>query len=321
MSIALAARADDFPSRPIRIIVPQTPGNSPDILARMLTEPLSAILRTPVTVENRSGASGTIGADFVARSPADGYTLLMGGLSNLVTASLLQGGVSYDPVRDFAPIGRVAFTPFVLVATASLPVTNIPELIAYAKANPGRVTLGTYGEGSIGRLAYEMLKSATGVELLQIPYKGVGAAVADVVAGRLDLNVNDFANANPHELTGRLRILAAIGSQRAPGAENILTVAEQGIAGFAIDGWYGLVAPADTPRDVIDKLAKALDAVRRMPAFRQRLADLHDIPIDDTPAEFAAAIRAESERFAEVIRRARSTSVAAPVERQAPTPK
>ena len=301
---ALHARAETFPSRPIRIIVGQTPGNAPDTLARMVAERLSVLLKTPVTVENRSGASGTIGADLVARAPADGYTLLMGGLSNLITASLLQTGVPYDPVRDFTPIGRVAYTPFVLVATASLPVTNIPELLAYAKSHPGTVTLGTFGEGSLGRLIYEMLRATTGIELLQVPYKGVGAAVADVIAGRLDLNLNDFENASPHEKTGRLRILAAVGSRRAPGADNVPTVAEQGVAGFAIDAWYGLLAPAGTPPDVIDKLAAALDKARRVPAFRQRLDELHHIPIDDTPVEFGAAIRSDSARFADMVRRA-----------------
>jgi hypothetical protein len=179
---ALGACAETFPSRPIRIVVGQTPGNAPDTLARMVAERLSVLLQTPVAVENRSGASGTIAADLVARAPADGYTLLMGGLSNLITAGLLQAGVPYDSVRDFAPIGRVAYTPFVLVATTSLPVTNIPELLAYARSRPGSVTLGTYGEGSLGRLIYEMLRATTGVELLQVPYKGVGAAVADVIA-------------------------------------------------------------------------------------------------------------------------------------------
>jgi tripartite-type tricarboxylate transporter receptor subunit TctC len=298
------ASADAFPSRPIRIIVGQTPGNSPDTLARMAADPLSILLRTPVTVENHSGASGTIAADLVARAPADGYTLLMGGLSNLVTASLLQAGVPYDPMRDFAPIGRIAYTPFVLVARSSLPVTDIPELLAYARAHPGSVTLGTFGEGSLGRFAGDMLKSATGVELLQVPYKGVGAAVADLIAGRLDLNMNDFENASPHAQTGRLRILAAVGSRRAPGADNVPTVAEQGVPGFAIDAWYGLLAPANTPREVIDRLAAALDKVRRMPAVRQRLGELHDIPIDDTPAEFGAAIRTDSARFADMVQRA-----------------
>jgi tripartite-type tricarboxylate transporter receptor subunit TctC len=300
----LDARAETFPSRPIRIIVGQTPGNSPDTLARMVADPLSILLRTPVTVENRSGASGTIAADLVARAPADGYTVLMGGLSNLITAGLLQAGVPYDPVRDFAPIGRIAYTPFVLVAATNLPVTNIPELLAYAKSRPGSVTLGTFGEGSLGRLIYEMLRATAGVELLQVPYKGVGAAVADLIAGRLDLNLNDFENASPHERTGRLRILAAVGSRRAPGADNVPTVAEQGIAGFAIDAWYGLLAPAGTPPDVIDKLAAALDKVRRAPAFRQRLDELHDIPIDDTPAEFSAALRSDSARFTDMVRRA-----------------
>jgi len=300
---AVGARADTFPSRPIRIVVGQTPGNAPDTLARMAAEPLSVLLRTPVTVENRSGASGTIAAELVARAPADGYTLLMGGLSNVITASLLQAGVSYDPVRDFVPVGRLAQTPFVLVASTSLPVTSFPELLAYAKAHPRGVTLGTYGEASIGRLVCEMLRTMAGIELLQVPYKGVGAAVTDVLAGRLDLNLNDFENASPHEKTGRLRVLATIGSRRAPGAENVPTIAEQGVAGFAIDAWYGLLAPAGTPPDVIEKLAAALDKVRRMPAFRQRLDELHHIPIDDTPMEFGAAIRSEIAKVSDIVRR------------------
>jgi tripartite-type tricarboxylate transporter receptor subunit TctC len=166
------------------------------------------------------------------------------------------------------------------------------------------VTLGTFGEGSLGRLAGDTLRSTSGVELLQVPYKGVGAAVADLIAGRLDLNINDFENASPHEKTGRLRILAAVGSRRAPGADNVPTIEEQGVAGFAIDAWYGLVAPANTPQDVIDKLAAALDKVRRAPAFRQRLEELHAIPIDDVPPEFGAAIRADTARFADMVRRA-----------------
>jgi tripartite-type tricarboxylate transporter receptor subunit TctC len=302
----MGAAAQPYPSRPIRIFLGQTPGNAPDFLARMVAQPLSEVLRTPVTIEYRSGASGTIAAGQVAKAPADGYTLLLGGLSNLVVAAALQAGLPYDPARDFVPIGRIAYTPFVLLATASLPVKNVADLIAYAKANPGRLTFGTYGEGSVGHVTYELLKAAADIDMIEIPYKGSASAIADLIAGRLALNRSDVAVSRQHEQMGTVRMIAALGSRRAPGATEVPTIAEQGVRGFAIDAWYGLVAPAGTPAEVVGRLVAALDEVRNTPEFRRRLDELNYDFIGDTPAEFGAAMKADTEKYVDVIRRARN---------------
>ncbi len=298
--------AQDYPVRPVKIVVGQTAGSAADALARLIGESLTGEWSQPVTIENKSGAAGTIAADLVAKAPADGYALLLGGQGNLVVAGSLDPNLRYDPTRDFAPIGRLARTPLFLVMNSGVPARTLPELIAYAKAHPGKLTYISYGDGSVSRVAFEWLKTAAGIDLLEIPYKGAAPAMADLLAGRVDMGLNDFAAVEQYVDLGTLRLVAALGAKRATRGSGVATVAEQGIEGYSIEAWYGILAPAGTAPEVVAKIANALDRIRRMPAFRQRLAELSYEPVVDTPAQFEAAIRSgHREVYADIVKRAR----------------
>ena len=304
MSAPRVAVAQDFPAKAVRIVVGQSAGSSADAVARLIADSLSALWQKPVNVENKGGAAGTIAADLVAKAPADGYTLLLGGQGNLVIAATLEATLRYDPSRDFAPIARLARTPFFLVTSAGVPARTIPELVAYAKAHPARLTYISYGDGSVSRVAFEWLKTAAGIDLLEIPYKGSAPATADLLAGRVDMGLYDFSAVEQHVRTGTLHMLAAIGAERAASAPDVATVAEQGVPGYAIEAWYGLLAPAGTPPDVVAAISGAIDEIRRTAAFGRRLAELSYEPVVDTPAEFAAVIRSDIARYAAIIQRA-----------------
>jgi tripartite-type tricarboxylate transporter receptor subunit TctC len=297
-------RAQAFPARAVKIVVGQSAGSSADAVGRLIAEALSEAWPQPVTVENKGGAAGTIAADLVAKSLPDGYTLLLGGQGSLVIATMLEPTLRYDPVRDFAPIGRLARTPFFLVTNSNVPARTLPELIAYARAHPGKLTYISYGDGSVSRVAFEWLKSATGTDMLEIPYKGAAGAMADLLAGRVDMGLNDFAAVEQHVVAGTLRLLAAIGASRASKAADVATVAEQGVPGYAIEAWYGLLAPAGTPADVVAAISAAIDRIRRSSAFRKRLDELSYEPVIDTPTEFDAVIRSEISKYADIVKRA-----------------
>jgi tripartite-type tricarboxylate transporter receptor subunit TctC len=298
------AVAQDYPAKPVRIVVGQSAGSSADAIARLIAESLSGLWQQPVTVENKGGAAGTIAADLIAKAPADGYSLLLGGQGNLVIAATLESALRYDPSRDFAPIGRLARTPFFLVTHAGVPARTLPELVAYAKAHPGKLTYISYGDGSVSRVAFEWLKTAAGIDLLEIPYKGAAPATADLLAGRVDMGLNDFSAVEQHVGAGTLRLLAAIGATRAASAPDVATVAEQGVPGYAIEAWYGLLAPAGTPPDVVARISGAIDEIRRTTTFRRHLAELSYEPVVDTPIQFEAVIRSDIARYAEIIKRA-----------------
>ena len=303
MSAPRLVAAEDYPARPVKVVVGQSAGSAADSIARAIAETLSDLWQQPVTVENKGGAAGTIAADLVAKAPADGYALLLGGQGNLVIAATLEPALRYDPTRDLAPIGRLARTPFFLVMNAGVPAKTLPELVAYAKANPGKLTYISYGDGSVSRVAFEWLKTAAGIDMLEIPYKGAALAMADLLAGRVDIGLNDFAAVEQHVGAGTLRLIAAVGATRAASAPDVPTVAEQGVRGYSIEAWYGLLAPAGTPREVIAKISGALDRIRQTPAFRRRLAELSYEPIVDTPVQFEAVIRSEIATYADIIKR------------------
>jgi tripartite-type tricarboxylate transporter receptor subunit TctC len=298
------ASAQDYPARAVKIVVGQSAGSAADALARLIAESLASAWSQPVTIENRGGAAGTIAADQVAKAPADGYALLLGGQGNLVIATTLDAKLRYDPARDFAPIGRLARTPFFVVINAGVPASTLPQLIAYAKTHPGKLTYISYGDGSVSRVAFEWLKTAAGIDLLEVPYKGAALATADLLAGRVDMGLNDFAAVEPQLDAGTLRLLAAVGAQRAFAAPAVPTVAEQGVPGYAIEAWYGLLAPAGTQPEVVAKIAATLERIRRTPAFRLRLAELSYEPVTDTPAEFEAVIRSDIARYGDIVKRA-----------------
>ena len=298
------AQPQPYPSRPIRIIVGQQPGVPSDILARLVAEKLADLWKEPVVVENQPGASGMIGAELVAKGPADGYTLLMASHSNLVLAKATAANLRYDPLSDFAPIGRIAYVPFVLAVHQKVPARTIPELVAFARRHPGQLTYATAGSGTMSQLAIELLKAAAGIDLLAVHYKGAGSAVHDVIAGRVDMVLADHAVVAPHVSSGALRLLASSGTRRAAAAPDVPTFAEQGIDGYAVSTWYGMVAPAKTPADILAKLAGALSEIRKLREVRERLDQLGYDPIDDSPAQFRLVIGSEIEKYSALVRRA-----------------
>ena len=296
------ASAETFPARPIKLVIPQSAGGHSDVVGRALQTKLGQILEQPVVIDNRGGAGGTIGADAVARSAPDGYTLLLGGSNNLAIAVALLTEVRYDSLRDFVPIGGVAIVPYAIAVRPGLQVNTLPELLAYAREHPARLNYGSNGVGSTSNLALEWIQSAAGVNIVHVPYRVTAQAVLALLGGEVDIVVSDLATLLPHARAGTLRIVAVAGGKRAAAAPGIPTVAEQGIPGFAIDAWYGIVAPAGTPPSVVAKLAGALRETLKSPEVQQRFEESGFETILDTPAEFSAFIRADVERYSKVIR-------------------
>ncbi|WP_395710819.1 Bug family tripartite tricarboxylate transporter substrate binding protein [Reyranella sp.] len=295
-----AAQSDDYPSKPIKLVVPFAPGGSVDIVARILSQRLSEDLGQSVVVENRAGAGGNIGFEAVAKAKPDGYTLGMASSTLAVNVSLYRS-IGYDPLKDFAPISLVAMQPNVLMVNPSLPVKSVTELIAYAKANPGKLNFGSSGIGASQHLAAEMFKSRTGIEMIHVPYKGGGPAMADLVAGRIQLMFETIPNSLPYIQSGQLRALAVTVEERSGQLPDVPTVAEAGLAGFVSRGWLGVMAPAGTPQSIIDKMNAAVHKAVADPAITKRLVDLGLRIKLSTPAEFSAFIAREVADFRTLI--------------------
>ena len=296
--------AQPYPSKPIRIIVPFAPGGPNDILARIVGQKLNELWGHPVVIENRGGAGGTIGIEFAVKSPADGYTLAMGGSSNLAIAPGLHAKLPYDPLRDLVPVVNVAVVPYALAINPHVPARNVKELVAIAKSKKGRLSYGSSGSGSVSSLAAEMLKAATGSDIVHVPYKGTAPAVTDMIAGQIDMMLADYATVEPFAKVGKLRILALAGSKRLAIAPQLPTMAEAGIKGYALDVWFGIVAPAGIPRDIVAKLNAAIASGLNAPDVRQRFSELGYQAIGDTPEHFGATIKADIEKFMRVIKSA-----------------
>src|SRR4051794_10138588 len=268
---APAPSAGGYPSRAIRLIVPFPPGGSTDILARALGEKLSQGLGQPVVIDNRPGAGGSIGAEAAARAAPDGYTLMMGHLGTLAVNPAIYKNLPYDPVTSFAPVSLMAIVPSVLVVNPSLPVTSAAELIAYAKAHPGKLAYGSAGSGSTSHLTTEYFKLVTGTDILHVPYKGVGPMLTDLVSGQLSMGLNGAPAVMPHVNAGRLRALAVSGIRRLPALPQLPTLDESGVKGFDASGWYGIVAPTGTPRPAIERLNAEVRKIVAGPELRARL--------------------------------------------------
>jgi tripartite-type tricarboxylate transporter receptor subunit TctC len=293
-----------YPSRTVRILTGNQAGTVSDLAARVIGEKLEELWGTPVVVENRSGAGGTIAAEAVSKSPGDGYTLLVAGQSNLVLAQAVGRDLHYDPRQDLAPIGLIARVPFALAANRKTPFASVPELVTYARAHPGELTYASGGPGTLSQLSVELFSAATGAAMLDVPYKGVSSAMTDVVAGRVDVILTDYVTLAPHLKSGALRLLGAAGARRMSAAPGVPTLAEQGVAGYAVGGWYGLLAPATTPPDVLAKLRSALNQTLRMPDVRQRLEQGGCEPSEESLAQFRALMAEELEKYTEIARRA-----------------
>ena len=300
MLVSAQAFAQAYPSKPIRLVVPFPPGGAVDFYARAVQGPLSAELGQQVIIDNRAGASGMIGADNVAKSAPDGYTLLLGNIACLATNVGLYAKMPYDPTQDFTPIMHTVDVNYVLVVNPSVPVTTVPQLIAYAKAHPGKLSYGSAGSGSLPHLATELFKSLTGTDMIHVPYKGGGPMVTDLVGGTTQLVIADQANLMPFVKDGKLRALAVASPQRSAIYPDLPTIAEAGVPGFQATAWNGLVGPAGLPPDVVKRVHNAFAKVMAMPDVHKRLVAGGLDPVGDSPQEFGRFIRSEIAKWSKI---------------------
>jgi tripartite-type tricarboxylate transporter receptor subunit TctC len=301
--VTAAAQAQTFPVRLIRIVVPLPPGGSNDLLARIAADRLTASLGQPAVVDNRPGASGNIGTEFVAKSAPDGHTLLMANTAHVINPSLFAR-LPYDPIQDFAPIALMSSVHFALVAHPSVPARNVKEFIAVAKARPGALTFASAGNGAPHHLAMELLKSMARVDLTHVPYKGAGQFVPALATGEVSSVIGAINSLLPHVRSGRLRILGMAGNRRTPLLPEVPTIAEAALPGFALDNWGGMLAPAGTPRGVIDRLHGEITKALREPQTAERLAAQGIEVTLAAPDEFQALMRAHMAKWAKVVKAA-----------------
>ena len=296
------AAAQTFPTKAVKLVVPFPPGGPLDIVGRAIAKELTDAWGQSVIVDDKPGAGGNIGADFVAKSPADGYTVVMGALSTHAVNPSLYPRMPYDARKDFAPITLVAITPNVLVVNPSLPVHSVEELIAYAKAHPGKLSFGSGSIGSAGHLAGELFKVDAGVDMVHVPYKGAAPAMQALLAGDTQLMFDNLASAMGQVKAGKLRALAVTTAERSKLAPDLQTMAEAGVRGFDISTWFGLLAPAGTPPDVIAKWNADVTKILSAPAMRERLAAQGAQAAPDTPAQFAQFIDRELVKYARIVK-------------------
>jgi len=292
-----------YPSRPLRMIVPFAPGGSNDIVARLIGHKFAERFGQQVVIDNRGGASGIIGTDIAAKAAPDGYTLLMMSLTLAVNPSLYKK-LPYDTERDLATVSLVATAPLILVVHPSLPVKSLQELIAYAKANPGKLNFGSGGVGSTPHLAGEMLKVMAGLQMTHVPYKGGGPALADLVGGQLQLMLENIPSTLPHVRSGKLRVLALSGRMRSKLMPDVPTLDEAGLKGYEIVGWNGLFVPAATPRNIVSRLHTETFQALAAPDIKERLAAMGAEGVGNTPAQFSEFVKAEIKKWARVARAA-----------------
>ena len=298
------AQAQDFPNRAIRLVVPFAAGGVTDTSGRTVADRLSARLGHQVVVENRPGASGNIGTEQVAKSAPDGYTLVLGFDGTIVINPHVFPKIPFDSVRDFAPITKLGDATLIVVAHPSLPVKNMTELIAYSRTKPNTLSYGTSGTGGTPHLAGEMLKQRHGLDWTHIPYKGGGQAIIDVIAGQVPLVYTAVASSQQHVKSGKLRALGVSSAKRSSSLPDVPTFVESGLADFIVDSWVGILAPAKTPRAIVDRLNKETVAVLAEPAIRERYSVLGIEPVGNTPEQFAAQIRDDLARWEKVVKQA-----------------
>lgn len=290
-----------YPERAIRLVVPAPPGGAIDFFARAVQPALSELLGQPVVIDNKGGAGGMLGAGIVASAVPDGYTLLLGNIAALAINVGIYPKMPYDPLKDLTAIVRTVDVNYMLVVHPSLPVKTVPELIAHAKANPGKLAYGSAGSGSLPHLGTEMFKARTGTDMVHVPYKGGGPMVTDVLGGNIQVVLGDQANLMPHVLSGRLRALAVATSRRSPNAPELPTIAETtGLAGFDATAWQGLVGPAGLPPDVVKRLNEAFNKLMLLPAVRDKLVGGGLEPIGGTPEQFTRFIGDEITKWTRI---------------------
>ena len=302
-ALTTGASAQDYPVRPIRIIVPFPPGAGTDIVARAIAQSLGDAWKQSIIVDNRPGAGGTIAGELVARGNADGYTLMLGNVSTLAIAKALNPKLAYDPLKDFAPITLITTSENVIVVHPLVAVASVKEMIAYAKAHPRKLNYGSSGNGTTSHLGGAMFASATGIEMTHVPYKGSGPMLTDLLAGQLQLAFSSVPTALPHIKSGRLRALAVTRPQRSTTLPELPTVQEAtGLKSFDISLWQGIVGPAALPRDIVAKLQRQIVASLRSPELKGRLEAQGLDPVGNTPEQFAAYVRAEVDKWTRVVK-------------------
>lgn len=299
---AAPARADDYPNKPIRIVVAYTPAGTTDILARIVGQKFTDTWGQPVIVDNRPGANGNIGTEYAAKATPDGYTLL------LVTAGThginpsLYRKLGFDAIKDFAPVSLMAMVPNIFVVNNALPVKDLKEFIAYAKANPGKLNYGSPGNGSTAHLSMELFKSMTGINMVHIPYKGSAGVLSDLIGGQIVATMDNMPPYVPQVKAGKIRALAVSPARRSAAVPEVPTVAEAGVPGYDSGAWFGLVAPAKTPANIVNKLSAETARILKLPDVNARLSELGAEPVGGTPQQFAAHIRSEIAKWAKVIK-------------------
>ncbi|HEX9462990.1 MAG TPA: tripartite tricarboxylate transporter substrate binding protein [Alphaproteobacteria bacterium] len=295
------AHAQVYPSHPIKFVVPYPAGGAADILARVVGQKLSEQLGQPVVIDNRPGAGTAIGSDLVAKAPPDGYTILMGTVSSHAINPALNTNVGYDPVKDFAPIAPVASLPFILDVHPAVPARSVAELIALAKAQPGKLNFASAGNGTSNHLAGELFKSMAGIDIVHVPYRGSAPALSDVIAGQVTMMFDLTITSLPQIEARQVRALAITTPKRSALAPDLPTVAESGLPGYAVDAWFGVFAPAGTPPPVVKRLNTETVAALKLPDVRERLASQGAEPLTGTSEEFAAYVRSEAAKWAKLV--------------------
>ncbi|MET0681535.1 MAG: tripartite tricarboxylate transporter substrate binding protein [Burkholderiales bacterium] len=295
-----SALAQSYPSKPVRLIVPFPPGGAVDYYARAVQNRLAETLGQTIVIENRAGAGGMIGAELVAKSPPDGYTLLIGNIAALAMNVGLYAKMPYDPVKDLTPVMRTVAVDYVMVVHPSVPARTVAEFVAYARANPGRLSYGSAGSGSAPHLSTELFKARAGIDLLHVPFKGGGPMVTDLLGGQIQMVIADQANLMPHVKAGKLRALAVGTLVRSAVYPDLPTIAESGYPGFEARAWQGIAGPAGLPPDIVRQLQSSVAKVMAMPDVRARLVEGGLDPIVSTPEEFGEFIRAEIAKWSKV---------------------
>ncbi len=301
-AVAACGAGAQYPSKAIKLIVPSSPGSGPDIMARAIGQKLNEAWGQPVVIENRPGAGGSIGSEAAAKSPPDGYTLIMGNAGSHSVNPSLYKKLAYDPVKDFAPVALVSSAPNILIVHPSLPVKSVKELIALAKAHPGDLSFGSGGNGSTAHLSGELFKTLAGINIVHVPYKGAPAAVLGVITGEVSLAILNLPPALPHVKSGKLKALGVTTARRSPAVPDLPTIAEAGLRGYEATAWYGVLAPAGTPRAIILKLNGEIVKSLRGAEMKRRIESDGGEIIGSTPEEFAAVLKTDIAKWAGIVK-------------------
>src|SRR6476661_69274 len=300
--VAAPVCAQDYPQKSVRFVVPYAPGGNTDILSRLLGQKLGDAWGQQFIIDNRPGAAGTLGAELVVQAPADGYTIIMGSFGNIIVANSLYKRLKYEPLRDLAPVALVSLPPGVLVEHPAVPAQNVRELIAYAKANRGKLNYGSPGSGAWNHLFFELFNANAGVVITHVPYKGIAPAITDLLGNHVQLAMSAFPPAMPHMKSGKLRVLAVTSAARSGLLPDVPTISESGLPGYEAAGWFGVLVPAGTPKPVVAKLNAGINRILELPDVKASLASDGAEPAAGTPAQMAESARAGIAKWSKLIR-------------------